>query len=77
MTVVGSQIKAARTLLGWSQDELAGSSNVSTSSVKTFEYGRNLPSASIREAVQRALEDAGIEFSVGELRVRVKKADTR
>jgi transcriptional regulator with XRE-family HTH domain len=53
------QAKAARVALGWSQAKLAGASGVSTSSIKGFEYGRKLPSAGIREAIELALEAAG------------------
>jgi transcriptional regulator with XRE-family HTH domain len=69
------QAKAARVALGWSQAKLAGASGVSTSSIKGFEYGRKLPSAGIREAIELALEAAGVEFTNdGEPGVKLRKA---
>jgi transcriptional regulator with XRE-family HTH domain len=62
VTISPAQAKAARLLLGWSQDALAGAACVSTSSVKTFEYGKKLPSPNIRSAIQLALEAASVIF---------------
>jgi transcriptional regulator with XRE-family HTH domain len=58
MSISPEQAKAARVALGWSPDKLADASGVSTSSIKAFEYGRKLPSAGIREAIELALEAA-------------------
>jgi transcriptional regulator with XRE-family HTH domain len=58
------QIKAARALLGWSQEQLAISSNVSIPTIKRLESqdgllgGRNETGAKI----VLALEKSGIEF---------------
>jgi transcriptional regulator with XRE-family HTH domain len=58
------QIKAARALLGWSQEQLASASGVSIPTVKRLEAergllgGRNETGAKI----QNALEFAGVEF---------------
>jgi transcriptional regulator with XRE-family HTH domain len=58
------QIKAARALLGWSQDELAGAASVSIPTIKRLEAGegqlggRSETGDKIREALQRA----GVEF---------------
>jgi transcriptional regulator with XRE-family HTH domain len=75
MSISPEQAKAARVALGWSQDKLAGASGVSTSSIKAFEYGRKLPFAGIREAIEVALEAAGVEFTNdGEPGARLRKA---
>jgi transcriptional regulator with XRE-family HTH domain len=58
------QIKAARALLAWSQEELASEADISTATIKRLEAqdgllrGRNETAAKI----QAALETAGIEF---------------
>ena len=58
------QIKAARALLGWSQEQLAANADVSIPTIKRLEAqdgplgGRDDTSIKIRSA----LESAGIEF---------------
>lgn len=56
------QIKAARALLDWSQDDLAQKSGVSPITVKRAEKSTEASRAGILEAIERALMDAGIEF---------------
>ena len=59
------QIRAARGLLGWSQTDLADAAERSLPTIKRLEReGDEGPSVSddVREAVQRALEKAGVEF---------------
>ena len=58
------QIKAARALLGWSQDELAAAAKISIPTIKRLEAGegalggRNETGEKIREALQTA----GVDF---------------
>jgi predicted transcriptional regulator len=58
------QIKAARALLAWSQEELAAVADVSIPTIKRLEAfdgplgGRN----ETGEKIRKALESAGIEF---------------
>jgi transcriptional regulator with XRE-family HTH domain len=58
------QIKAARALLGWSQETLAGAAIVSVPTIKRLEAedgmlgGRN----ETAEKIRSALEAAGVEF---------------
>jgi transcriptional regulator with XRE-family HTH domain len=58
------QVKAARALLGWSQEQLSEASEVSVPTIKRLEAndgllgGRNETAEKIRKAV----ESAGIEF---------------
>jgi predicted transcriptional regulator len=56
------QIKAARALLGWSQQELADRAIVSTNAVIRLERGTVDSRLSTLTAVQRALVKGGIEF---------------
>src|ERR1700681_4881857 len=58
------QIKGARALLAWSQEDLARKANISVPTIKRLEAsdgplgGRNLTS----EKIQKALRTAGMEF---------------
>src|SRR5436309_290869 len=56
------QSRAARAWLDWSQDDLAKRSSVSLSTVRDFEKGRRTPIANNLQAMQRALEAAGIRL---------------
>ncbi|WP_376774892.1 helix-turn-helix domain-containing protein [Mesorhizobium silamurunense] len=57
-----SQSRAARGLIDWSQQELAGRSNLSESTIRDFEKGRRVPSVNNLAAMRAALESAGVEF---------------
>src|SRR5690242_4966084 len=72
------QIKAARALLAWSQDELAAASGVSVPTVKRLEAadGALGGRSETGEKIRHALERAGIEFieeNGGGAGVRLKK----
>ncbi|WP_308737965.1 helix-turn-helix domain-containing protein [Rhizobium sp. TH2] len=56
------QVRAARVLLGWSQQKLADEADVSRSTLALVERGDNLANNASRERIQRALEKAGLEF---------------
>ncbi len=56
------QIRAARALLGWSQQELADRAILSLNAVKRLETGHGDPRMSTVMAVKTALEAAGVEF---------------
>ena len=57
------QLRAARALLGLSQQEVASASGISTMTLKRAEgSGRPAASAEAMEAIGRALEAAGVEF---------------
>ena len=62
------QIKAARALLGWSQDDLAARSGVSQPTIKRLEAegGELGGRAETGEKIRRALQKAGIEFINGD-----------
>jgi transcriptional regulator with XRE-family HTH domain len=66
-----AQSRAARALVDWSQDKLAGASNLSESTIRDFEKGRRVPATNNLAAIRRALEAAGVEFKPdGSLRLR-------
>jgi ribosome-binding protein aMBF1 (putative translation factor) len=70
------QCRAARGWLGWSQQKLADQAKVSISTVKDFEARRRKPIPNNLDAIKRALEAAGIEFTNGDVpgvRLRKKK----
>jgi transcriptional regulator with XRE-family HTH domain len=62
--LTAAQIRAARALLGWSQPALAKASGVSLPTIVRMEgqAGPGRSSAANVDAVQRALEAAGILF---------------
>jgi transcriptional regulator with XRE-family HTH domain len=67
-TLTTEVMKAARMLLGWSQDDLAQKSGVSSSRLRHLEAkpGPLGGRASTIAAIRKAFEDAGIEFSNGD-----------
>ena len=64
--ISGRQIRAARALLGWSREKLCEETGMSWSTLARLEQGAADPRVSTVEAVQAALERAGIEFVSGE-----------
>jgi predicted transcriptional regulator len=76
------QIKAARALLGWSQDDLAKKSGISAPTVKRLEAvdGDLGGRAETGEALVAALQEAGVEFIAengGGAGVRIAKRPRR
>lgn len=76
------QIKAARALLGWSQDDLAKKSGISAPTVKRLEAvdGDLGGRAETGEALVAALQEAGVEFipeNGGGAGVRIAKRQRR
>jgi transcriptional regulator with XRE-family HTH domain len=61
------QLKAARALLGWSQQDLARESNVSQPTIARIESGDGVLSGrpATAEKIRAALEENGIEFTNG------------
>src|ERR1700681_1819575 len=56
------QIKAARALLDWSQEELASSANLSIATIRKLELGHISPRGKTTNLIRQAFEDAGLEF---------------
>ena len=62
MSILSSQCRAARALLGWSRKKLAQEANVAERTLVDFERGsRNTYERTLRD-IERALEKAGIQF---------------
>jgi transcriptional regulator with XRE-family HTH domain len=77
------QIRAARGLLGWSQTQLADAAGRSLPTIKRLEREDGegpTVSVDVQDAVQKALEKAGVEFIAengGGAGVRMKKRSKR
>ena len=59
------QVKAARALLAWSQQELATKARVATSTVADFERGVRTPVPNNAQAIRESLEAKGLQFIAG------------
>jgi transcriptional regulator with XRE-family HTH domain len=76
--ITARQIRAARALLGWSQQELADKAIISLNALNRLERGEVDPRVSTLMAVHKALTNAGIEFlSVGEKGEGVRLIDPK
>jgi transcriptional regulator with XRE-family HTH domain len=60
--ITSAQCRAARGLLGWSQQTLAEHAGVGMMTVHQFERDGSQPRRATQDVVQRALEAAGVEF---------------
>ena len=60
-----AQIKAARSMLGWSTQVLADASGVSVATIKKYEQQTGIPRANMRvlNSIVQALVIAGITFT--------------
>jgi len=63
--VAPAQIRAARALLGWNQQELARRANVAASTVADFERGKRLPVPNNLEAMCTAFRKESVSFLPG------------
>jgi transcriptional regulator with XRE-family HTH domain len=64
--ITGEQVKAARELLGWTREHLANEAQVTITAVGVCERGDQRQSEDIVDAIQDALEKAGVKFLEGE-----------
>lgn len=60
--MIFQQCRAARNLIGWSQQRLAEESGVSLTAIRNFEGGHTTPIRANMAALRTALEAAGVEF---------------
>ena len=60
--ILPSQCRAARALLGWSQDALEQASSVAKKTIADFERGARQPYARTLADIRTALEQAGVIF---------------
>jgi transcriptional regulator with XRE-family HTH domain len=76
MPITPAQCRAARGLVQMDQGTLADGAMVSRSVIIDFENGRRVPVRNNLAAIQRVLEEAGVEFTNGDapgVRLRTKK----
>jgi len=76
MPITPAQCRAARGLVEMDQVTLADRAMVSRSVIIDFENGRRVPVRNNLAAIQRVLEEAGVEFTNGDasgVRLRTKK----
>jgi len=76
MPITPSQCRAARGLIDMDQAVLADGAMVSRNVIIDFEKGRRVPNRNNLAAIQRVLEEAGVEFTNGDapgVRIRKKK----
>ena len=62
--VDGSKVKIARELVGWTQAYLAVRADVRITTIMAYESGKIYPLKSAAVAIEAALVQAGINFSV-------------
>jgi transcriptional regulator with XRE-family HTH domain len=74
-SIIASQLRAARGLLGWSQKDLATAAQVGRATIADFEVGKRAPYPRTLADLQRALEAAGVDFTNGgEPGVKMRRA---
>jgi transcriptional regulator with XRE-family HTH domain len=76
--MTSAQCRAARGLIGWSQDQLATASGVAKATIANFELGKREPYARTLDDIRAALESAGVEFIAengGGAGVRMRKGE--
>ncbi len=62
IAISASQVRAARALLAWSQDQLVTASGVPKRTLARFERGHAESQRRTLAALRSALESAGVEF---------------
>lgn len=78
MEMIPAHCRAARAMLNWTKPKLAEAAGLGLSTVVDFERSRRIVSAEAVQAIRRALESAGVEFTNGdEPGVRLRKGGPR
>lgn len=62
MSFSAAQCRAARALIGWSQDQLGAAAKVAKKTIADFERQARQPHDRTLDAMRSALEAAGVEF---------------
>lgn len=62
VSIGARQIKAARALLDWSQEDLAMAANLSIATIRKLELGGISPRSSTTNVLRASFEEAGVEF---------------
>ncbi len=76
MSITTAQIRGARGLLNWSQNDLAERTGISGTSIGSIENGITAPRESTLQNIKKTLEDAGIEF-IANQGVRLRSGDVK
>ncbi len=71
MSITTAQIRGARGILNWSQQDLAQRTGISATSIGSIENGQTTPRESTLSTIRKTLENSGIEF-IGLEGVRVQ-----
>lgn len=62
MTITTAQIRGARGILGWSQQDLAQRTGISATSIGAIENNQTTPRENTLTTIRKAFESGGIEF---------------
>src|SRR5258708_3706687 len=65
LVIDAPQTKAARALLGWTQQDLAQKANVAVSTIADFDANKRTPVPNNLDAVRSAIELAGVSLPAG------------
>ena len=76
MEITIDQIKAARALLDWTQDDLASISGLSKASIQNYEIRRTEPNSTSLYKIIDAFESHGLEFIEEGVRRKILKTKT-
>ncbi len=76
MSITTAQIRGARGILNWSQQDLAQRTGISATSIGAIENGQTTPRESTLTTIRKTFENSGIEF-VGMDGIRKKHADVQ
>jgi hypothetical protein len=72
MSITGAQMKVARRLLEWAQDDVGCASGVDTRAIVSFETGEQDLHRQTISDIQFALESVGIVFTPGDQGAKLK-----
>ncbi len=76
MGITTAQIRGARGILNWSQQDLAQRTGISATSIGAIENGQTTPRSNTLATIRKTFEDSGIEF-IGKDGVRLRTGDVR